>query len=55
MSNLEATEEGKDWDVLLLGALGCVHPNQKYGLNRIHAAVRRTTIALSLYPTFKCF
>ena len=31
----EAT--GGDWDVLLVGALGCVHPQGRYGLNRINA------------------
>ena len=30
---------GGNWDVLLLGALGCVHPQRKYKLNRINAFV----------------
>ena len=28
-----------DWDVLLVGALGCVHPEGRYGLNRVNAFV----------------
>ena len=31
--------ENDDWDVLLLGALGCVHPEGKQGFNRISAMV----------------
>lgn len=30
------TKDG-NWDVIFLGALGCVHPEGKYGLNRIAA------------------
>ena len=30
---------GGNWEVLLLGALGCVHPQRKYKLNRINAFV----------------
>eukprot|EP00957_Ditylum_brightwellii_P123571 9421344-Ditylum_brightwellii.AAC.2 len=28
-----------EWDVLLLGAMGCVHPGRKYGLNIIACLV----------------
>jgi GR25 family glycosyltransferase involved in LPS biosynthesis len=31
----ELEECDADWDVLFLGALGCVHPDGKFGLNRI--------------------
>eukprot|EP00536_Pseudo-nitzschia_multiseries_P004115 jgi/Psemu1/9282/gm1.9282_g len=35
----EICQETRDgnWDVIFLGALGCVHPDGKYGLNRIAA------------------
>lgn len=37
---LEECEETKNWwDVLMVGALGCVEPRGKYGLNRVHAFV----------------
>jgi len=36
LGELEAATGG-DWDVLLVGALGCVHPAGHYGLNRINA------------------
>ena len=41
VAELEAHPEtaGGNWDVLLLGALGCVHPQGKYKLNRINAFV----------------
>lgn len=32
------TKDG-NWDVIFLGALGCVHPEGKYGLNRIAAVM----------------
>ena len=35
----ELEEANVDWDVLLLGALGCVHPEGKQGFNRISAFV----------------
>ena len=37
LAELDACPETKDyqWDVLLLGALGSVHPQGRYGLNRI--------------------
>lgn len=38
LENNPETSGGK-WDVLLLGALGCVHPEGKYKLNRINAFV----------------
>lgn len=34
--NCEETKNG-NWDVIFLGALGCVHPEGKHGLNRIAA------------------
>lgn len=39
LNELENCEEtsGGNWDVIFLGALGCVHPEGKYGLNRIAA------------------
>lgn len=39
LNELEQCDETCDgkWDVVFLGALGCVHPEGKYGLNRIAA------------------
>ena len=39
MAELEASDAGGDWDVLLVGALGCVNPSGRYGLNRINAFI----------------
>jgi len=39
VASLEASAVGEDWDVLLLGALGCVNPSGRHGVNRLHAAV----------------
>jgi len=40
IDELQENQETRDkWDVLLLGALGCVHPDGKHGLNRISALV----------------
>ena len=36
LDNCNATKDG-NWDVVLLGALGCVHPEGKYGFNRVAA------------------
>jgi hypothetical protein len=51
IAELESCPETKGtWDVLMLGALGCVHPQGQYGGNRIHAFVagggRRLVCAL---------
>jgi GR25 family glycosyltransferase involved in LPS biosynthesis len=32
-------EDSIDWDVLLLGAIGCVHPERKYGFNWVPGLV----------------
>ena len=34
LENYEQTQNN-NWDVILLGALGCVHPDGKHGINRI--------------------
>ena len=40
VNELQGCDETRDqWDVLLLGALGCVNPSRSYGLNRINAFV----------------
>ena len=40
VAELEADPEvGPTWDVLMLGALGCVHPEGKHGLNRINSFI----------------
>ena len=40
VEELQACAETRDqWDVLLIGALGCVHPEGRHGLNRINAFV----------------
>ena len=40
ISELEACAEARGtWDVLLIGALGCVNPSGRHGLNRINAFV----------------
>lgn len=40
IEELQQCEETRDrWDVLLLGGLGCIHPQGKYGLNRVQALV----------------
>ena len=35
LSELESSVDS-DWDVLLIGALGCVHPQCRYGVNVLH-------------------
>ena len=39
LEELEAAVGKGEWDVLMLGALGCVEPNGKYGANRLTAAI----------------
>jgi len=40
VDELQSCAETRDtWDVLLIGALGCVNPTRGYGLNRINAFV----------------
>ena len=39
LNELEAVVGAGEWDVLMLGALGCVEPNGRYGANRLTAAI----------------
>ena len=39
VKELETAVGQGEWDVLMLGALGCVEPNGRYGANRLTAAI----------------